>query len=167
MRAYLARMRRAPRAMKLFVLYTLLVNIGFGVFQLIYNIYLVRLGFREDFIGALTAVNTVLIAVAALVFGQLIVRYGSWFCILIGTSLTVVSLLGQSLITHVPLLVVFAAIGGIGQAGLIVPNMPFIIEHCSDEERADLSALTFSTRAAPSRWASASAGRAWAMWAAM
>lgn len=144
MRAYLARMRRAPRAMKLFVLYTLLVNIGFGVFQLIYNIYLVRLGFREDFIGALTAVNTVLIAVAALVFGQLIVRYGSWFCILIGTSLTVVSLLGQSLITHVPALVVFAAIGGIGQAGLIVPNMPFIIEHCSDEERADLSALTFS-----------------------
>jgi MFS family permease len=44
----------------------------------------------------------------------------------------------------VPVLVAFSALGGIGQAGLIVPNMPFIIEHCSDEERADLSALTFS-----------------------
>jgi MFS family permease len=144
MRAYLARMRRAPRAMKLFVLYTLLVNIGFGVFQLIYNLYLVRLGFREDFIGMLTAINTVLIAVAALVFGQAINRFGAWRCILVGTVFTVISLLGQSLITNVPVLVAFAAIGGIGQAGLIVPNMPFIIEHCSDEERADLSALTFS-----------------------
>lgn len=144
MRAYLARIGRAPRAMKLFVLYTLLVNIGFGVFQLIYNLYLVRLGFREDFIGALTAINTVLIAIAALVFGQMVNRFGSWRCILVGTVLTVISLLGQSLITNVPILIVFAAIGGVGQAGLIVPNMPFIIEHSSDEERADLSAVTFS-----------------------
>jgi MFS family permease len=144
MKAYLARMRRAPRAMKLFVAYTLLVNIGFGVFQLIYNLYLVRLGFREDFIGTLTAINTILIAIAALVFGQMVNRFGSWRCIIVGTVLTVISLLGQSLITYVPVLVVFAAIGGIGQAGLIVPNMPFIIEHSSDEERADLSALTFS-----------------------
>lgn len=144
MKAYLARMRGAPRAMKLFILYTLLVNIGFGVFQLIYNLYLVRLGFREDFIGMLTAINTILIAVAALIFGQMINRFGSWICILIGTVFTVISLLGQSLITNVPVLVAFAALGGIGQAGLIVPNMPFIIEHSSDEERADLSALTFS-----------------------
>lgn len=144
MRAYLARLGRAPRAMKLFVLYTLFVNIGFGVFQLIYNLYLVRLGFREDFIGILTAINTVLIAVAALAFGQLVNRFGAWRCILAGTILTVVALLGQALITFVPVLVVFAALGGIGQAGLIVPNMPFIIEHSPDEERADLSALTFS-----------------------
>lgn len=144
MRAYLARIGRAPRAMKLFIVYTLFVNIGFGVFQLIYNLYLVRLGFREDFIGTLTAINTILIAVAALVFGQLVNRFGSWRCIIVGSVLTVISLLGQSLITHVPVLIAFAALGGIGQAGLIVPNMPFIIEHSTDDERADLSALTFS-----------------------
>ena len=144
MRAYLARIGRAPRAMKLFIVYTLFVNIGFGVFQLIYNLYLVRLGFREDFIGTLTAINTIVIAVAALVFGRLINRFGPWRCILIGTVLTVIALLGQSLITYLPVLVAFSALGGIGQAGLIVPNMPFIIENSSDEERSDLSALTFS-----------------------
>src|SRR5439155_8511323 len=55
MRSYLARLRRAPRTVKLFLVFTLLSNIGFGVFQLIYNLYLVRIGLHEDFIGAFSA----------------------------------------------------------------------------------------------------------------
>src|SRR5918998_3373145 len=144
MRGYLARVGRAPRANKLFLAFTLLANIGFGVFQLIYNLYLVRLGYREDFIGAFSAVNTLALAVTALVLGPLVNRFGPWVCLLAGTVVLIVASIGQVTITDRSLLLVCAALGGLGMAGLIVPNMPFIIEHSSDENRADMSALTFS-----------------------
>lgn len=144
MREYLARVRRASRAIKLFIIYTLLANIGLGVFQLIYNLYLVRLGYREDFIGEISAVSTICVAVAALVMGPLTNRFGSWRCILFGLVTVSVSLLGQALFTSPLLLLISAGLTGVGQAGLIVPNMPFIIENTEDAERPDISAIVFS-----------------------
>ena len=144
MREWLARVGRSSRAIKLFIAYSLLANIGLGVFQLIYNLYLVRLGYREDFIGTISAVTTVCIGVAALVMGPLTNRFGSWRCILFGLITISVALLGQALFTAPALLLLSAGLTGIGQAGLIVPNMPFIIDHTKDDERADLSAIVFS-----------------------
>lgn len=144
MRDWLARLGRSSRAIKLFIAYTLLANIGLGVFQLIYNLYLVRLGYREDFIGTISAVTTVCVGVAALAMGPLTNRFGSWRCILFGLTTISVALLGQALFTNPTLLIISAALTGVGQAGLIVPNMPFIIDHTADDERADLSAIVFS-----------------------
>jgi MFS family permease len=144
MREWLARVGRSSRAIKLFIAYTLLANIGLGVFQLIYNLYLVRLGYREDFIGTISAVTTVCVGVAALVMGPLTNRFGSWRCILFGLITISIALLGQAIFTAPALLILSAALTGIGQAGLIVPNMPFIIDHTEDTERADVSAIIFS-----------------------
>src|SRR5262245_50795542 len=144
MREYLARVMRAPRAIKLFIVYTLLANIGLGVFQLIYNLYLVALGYREDFIGEISAVSTICVAVTALVMGPLVNRYGSWRCIIFGMVAVSIGLLGQALLTVEWLLLASAAVVGIGQAGLIVPNMPFIIDHTEDGERPDIAAIVFS-----------------------
>ena len=144
MREYLRRVMRASRAVKLFIAYTLLANIGLGVFQLIYNLYLVRLGYREDFIGEISAVSTVCVAVAALVMGPLTNRFGPWRCILFGLVTVSLALLGQALFTNEWLLLASAGLTGIGQAGLIVPNMPFIIDNTEDGERPDISAIVFS-----------------------
>jgi len=144
MREWLARVGRSSRAIKLFIAYTLLANIGLGVFQLIYNLYLVRLGYREDFIGTISAVTTVCVGVAALVMGPLTNRFGSWRCILFGLVTISIALLGQAIFTAPALILASAALTGIGQAGLIVPNMPFIIDHTEDAERADISAIIFS-----------------------
>ncbi len=67
MREWFARVGRSSRAIKLFIAYTLLANIGLGVFQLIYNLYLVRLGYREDFIGTISAATAMQIVVTALI----------------------------------------------------------------------------------------------------
>ncbi len=144
MRDWLARVRRSSRAIKLFIAYSLLANIGLGVFQLIYNLYLVRLGYREDFIGTVSAVTTVCVAVAALMMGPLTNRFGSWRCILFGLITISIALLGQALFTSPALLLISAGLTGIGQAGLIVPNMTFIIDHTEDDQRADISAIVFS-----------------------
>lgn len=144
MRDYLARLRGTNATIKRFMLFTLIANIGFGIFQLIYNLYLVRLGHREDFIGAFTAINTVTMALFSLAIGPLIARFGTRRCIIAGAVTLSAGFLAQATVTVTPLLLASAALGGIGQAALMVPSMPFIIEHTRDDERADVSALHFS-----------------------
>jgi len=51
MATYLRRVRNFSFDIKLFLLYNLLANIGFGVIELVFNFYLLELGYREDFIG--------------------------------------------------------------------------------------------------------------------
>lgn len=144
MRSYLARLGRMPRAIKFFFAFVLLANIGFGVFQLIFNLYLVQLGYREDFIGTFSAFTTVAMAVAAVAMGPLINRFTAWGSLLGGTAILVLALIGQVSLTGELTLLGFAILGGVGQAGLMVPVMPFVIEQSADHERADVAAVTFS-----------------------
>lgn len=144
MRDYVARLRRMPRAIQLFLVFLLLANIGFGVFQLIFNLYLVQLGYREDFIGTFSAFTTVAMAVTAVAMGPLIDRFTAWGSLLAGTLVLVVATIGQVSLTAEPALLAAAVLGGVGQAGLMVPVMPFIIEQSPDDERADVAAITFS-----------------------
>ena len=90
------------------------------------------------------SVNTVAMALTALLMGPLIARFGAWWCMVAGSGLVVASSLGQAVVTQQAPLFGFAALGGIAQAGLMVPIMPFIIEQTGDAERADTSAVTYS-----------------------
>ncbi|MDP9354315.1 MAG: hypothetical protein M3R02_03375, partial [Chloroflexota bacterium] len=87
MSGYIRRIRGFSRDIKLFLLYNLLVNVGFGVFQLIFNLYLYGLALREDYIGAFNAVQTLAMAAAAVTMGTLLNRFGTWRCITAGASL--------------------------------------------------------------------------------
>lgn len=144
MRDYFARLRRMPRAIQYFFLFVLLANIGFGVFQLIFNLYLVQLGYREDFIGTFSAFTTVAMAVTAVAMGPLINRFTAWGSLVVGTAVLVLAFIGQVSLTSEVALLLFAILGGVGQAGLMVPVMPFVIEQSADNERADVAAVTFS-----------------------
>ena len=58
MKAFLGGIQALPRDVKLFILFNLFANIGFGVFQLVFNLYLIQLDFREDYIGAFNSVQS-------------------------------------------------------------------------------------------------------------
>jgi len=76
-----------PRDIILFFSYALASNIAFGAFSLLYNLYLIQLGYQEDWIGVVNAVSTASLAVSAVVLGRLLRRYGSWACLTYGTAL--------------------------------------------------------------------------------
>src|SRR5687767_4852861 len=86
MAGYLRRIGAFGRDIRLFLLFNLLVYVGFGVFILVYNLYLYELDLREDFIGAFNAVQTLTMAAAALTMGRPLQRFGVWRCITVATS---------------------------------------------------------------------------------
>ena len=144
MLGYFRQIGRFSGEIKLFLLYNLFSNIGIGVFTLIYNLYLVQLGFRADFIGTYNAVTTISMAAAALVMGPLIGRVGTWRCLTLGTGLYVATSVALSVFPASWAILFFALLAGLGAAFVTVPVMPFVIEWAPAQSRSTVAALTFS-----------------------
>jgi MFS family permease len=144
MRSYVRGVWGLGRDIKLFLLYCLLANIGFGVYQLIFNLYLVELGYRENDIGAFSAVQTVCLAAGAGTLAYFLNRFGTWRCLAagVGSFLTVNSTL--AFVEAKTTLMVLAVFSGFGMAYLFNPTMPFIMEWVGREQRAKVAALAFS-----------------------
>lgn len=144
MRRYLRDFRGYQRDIRLFLAYNLAANVGMGVFTLLYNLYLIELGLREDFIGRYNSVSTLAMAGVALSMGFLINRLGVWLCVTVGMGLFLVTSLLLCVITDPNTLLVFSAFGGAATAFLFVPTMPFIVDLTKREERHGVAALAFS-----------------------
>jgi MFS family permease len=130
--------------LKLFIVFNLLANVGFGVFQLVFNLYLVELDFREDYIGAFNSVQTVFMALAGLTLGLTISRFGIWQSLVSGVLLFFVASYLVSIVEQPVMLLVLSALFGFGLCYLFNFSMPFILEFCPPEERARVAAVTFS-----------------------
>ena len=78
---YARSLRALPRDIRLFFVYALFSNVAIGAFTLLYNLYLIQLGYREDFIGLVNAASTGALALSALGLGRLLHQRGSWWCL--------------------------------------------------------------------------------------
>lgn len=144
MSSYLLRVRSFSSDVKLVLLYCLLANIGYGVIELIFNFYLLELGYREDFIGQWRAVATLAVAGASLGLGAAINRFGNWRTMVGGFALLCASSFGLALATS-PILLLPLAIGyGASLAFLVNPVLPFIMDHERSELRQHASAVSLS-----------------------
>lgn len=141
---YLASIAGFQRDIKLFLVYSLFSNIGIGAFALLFNLYLVELGYREDLIGLFNGLSTVALAVGALMLGQLLNRFGSWWCITYGTTAYIAGSVLLAFMTERLAILVVGILQGIGTAFIFVPLMPFVIEHARPEARSSVAALSLS-----------------------
>lgn len=144
MRAYLRQVRGFSRDIRLFLLYNLFANVGFGVFQLVFNLYLLQLDYREDDIGLYSSVQTVCMAVGGLSLGVLVNRLGSWRCVAWGFSVFLVASFGISFAEGSWLIFGLSAFYGLGLAFLFNTNMPFLLEWGGRNQRAHVTAVSFS-----------------------
>jgi MFS family permease len=128
----------------LFLLYNLLANVGWGVFTLIFNLYLRELNLRENDMGAFSAIQTLAMAGGAVSMGVVLDRLGIWRSTFAGVSIFLVTSLGLAFAEQPSLILVLSAISGIGLAYLFTTTMPFIIAWTRRDERQFVSALAFS-----------------------
>ena len=144
MRSFIQRIQQYSGDIKLFLVFSLAANVGIGMFMLIFNLYLLELDLREDYIGAFNAIHTVGIAGMSLAMGILINRLGVWRCVTIGFVFFLLSNVLLVSITQPQILLGLAILGGVGTAFLFVPTMPFIVDLTRSSERHGVAALAFS-----------------------
>ena len=144
MGSYIRGVMAHSRDIKLYLLYSLISNVGIGVFTLLFNLYLVQLGHEEDYIGRWNSVNTLAMGVVALGMGVMINRSGVWRTVSVGLIVFIATSLLACIVTDPLLLLAFAGFSGAGTAFLFVPTMPFIVELTRSHERHHVAALAFS-----------------------
>ncbi len=132
------------RDIKLFLLYNLLANVGFGAFQLIFNLYLTRLNLHEDDIGLFSAAQTLSMAATAALMGPLLGRLGIWRCITGGVSVFLLASFGLAFAEHPTPLLALSICYGVGLAFLFTATMPFVIEWARPDQRQHVAAVSFS-----------------------
>ncbi|MCO5175494.1 MAG: MFS transporter [Thermomicrobiales bacterium] len=142
MRAYWQKVVDCGRDIHLFLGFALLSFIGIGVFTLIFNLYLVQLGYDEGFIGAVNGIYTLSMGITCLLIGFLINRFGNWICLTLGTIEFAISMVVLATVTSESALLILAAMNGIGSAFIMTGQMPFVIEWTPRQHTALMAALS-------------------------
>ncbi|HYO29592.1 MAG TPA: MFS transporter [Thermomicrobiales bacterium] len=132
------------RDIRLFLIYNLLAYVGWGVFQLIFNLYLRELNLREDDMGAFSAAQTLTMAATAATMGPVVGRVGIWRSLVGGMVVFLATSYGLAWAEQPPLLLALSAASGIGLAYLFTGTMPFIIEWVPARQRQTISTLAFA-----------------------
>src|SRR2546421_1056387 len=132
---YIQRFGRFQRNARLYLVSNALSGVTAGIFLVLYNLYLVSLGYSPAFIGVELFVLTIGAGLAIFPAGICVDRFSGksiliWSSVLIGGAGV-----GQILFRQPLSLLISAFIAGIGLAFILVVNAPFLTRNSAPEER--------------------------------
>jgi MFS family permease len=138
---YLRQIGRFQRNARLYLISNALSGVTAGIFLVLYNLYLVALGYSPDFIGVVLFVATIGAGIAIFPAGICIDRFSGksiliWSSVLIG-----IAGIGQILFRQPLSLLISGFIAGVGAAFQLVVNAPFLTINSTVEERPHLFSI--------------------------
>jgi len=145
-RNYGSQLRRFRANARLYLLYSFASGFSLGILRLLFNFYVLSLGYDRSFLGLLVALPPIVITIAAIPTGIIGQRLGYRTTLLIGAGAMVGSLVGISFSTGAIALVSFSVLRGLSRAVLQVSNAPFMAENSGEVERTHLFSVQFATR---------------------
>ncbi len=141
---YLRQIQGFSRNARLYLLAAFIRGVQFGVFRLIFNLYIVSLGYRQDFLGLLRALDPLVMLLASLPAGVLSDRIGRKRALLLSSTGRTLALLGFVFAPSAAgLLVSSVALGG-AKTLLHVSRLPFMVENSDEHNRTALFSADFS-----------------------
>jgi MFS family permease len=141
---YVQQFRRFQRNARLFLISNVLSGVTAGILLVLYNLYLVSLGYHADFIGVVLFSGTIGAGLAIFPAGACIDRFGGKYILIYSTALIGVAGAGQILFRQPLPLLISAFLAGIGLAFLLVITAPFLTANSTPEERPLLFSMNIS-----------------------
>jgi MFS family permease len=124
-----------------FFLFALPLFSGLSLFSLLYNLYLLRLHFNEDFIGQLVGIMPLATGLCAIPTGLLSDRFGRKPFLIAASLLMGTGQLGLCLARDPAWLLAFSFISGIAAAFVYVNFIPYLAEYVQPERRGQALSL--------------------------
>lgn len=140
---YFESARALSRNAHLFLAHTVLSGLSIALMALLYNLYVLSLGFKQDMIGMVTLVACAVGVVAALPAGYALNRLGYKRALLAGVFLTGFSMLLPLLFPARAALIGCELFWGTGFTLLVIAGAPFMTDNSSASQRAQLFSLQF------------------------
>ena len=135
------RLREFNRNVRLFFAFGTSINAGMALFSLLYNLYLLRLSYQEDFIGQVASMAPLASGLLAIPTGILSDRLGRKPFLIASGLLLAISQLGLCLTTSPGALLAFSFVGGVAMAFVWVNHVPFLSDNAHPARRAEALAI--------------------------
>jgi len=141
---YIQILRGFNRNAKLFLVHTALSGLGLAFLALLYNLYILSLGFKQDMIGLITLVACLVAVVAALPLGYITNRLGYRRALIVAAIGTALSIALPLLIPTHAVLLGTELLWGVAFTQLVIVGGPFMSDNAKAEQRAHLFSFQFA-----------------------
>src|SRR3972149_4783064 len=144
LQGYIQTIGRFSRNAKLYLAYSLSAGLGTGIWNVMFNLYLLRIGFDVSFVALYWLVDMFFHGLFAFPAGLIGDKIGRRKTFILATVINVVAR-GILLFTLDPTaLILLAAVAGMGEGFHAVAGAPFMMENSEPEERPHLFTLDSS-----------------------
>jgi len=135
----------SPNARK-YLLSIFVLGAAMGIYRLLFNFYVLSLGYDEAILGNLITASNVTTLIIALPLGYLINIIGRKLSLLLGTAGIGISVLMMILFPSIPMFIAMNIFLGISQSLSGVAMGPFLMENSKGEERTYLFSFSSGLR---------------------
>ncbi len=141
---YIRQFGQLQRNARLYLISNALGGVSTGILLVLYNLYLVSLGYGTDFVGAILFVGTLGAGIAIFPAGVCVDRFGGKLVMIWSSIILGLIGLGQILFRQPVPLLITAFIAGVAGAALLVVNAPFLTANSTPDERTHLFSLNIT-----------------------
>ena len=143
---YLNRMKSFSKNSKIFLFSHCLVTIGLGIFNVIFNLYILELGYSTTFLGFLISSNLIFTAVFLFPGGAISDKIGRKNTLLLSTALMFLSTIVLGIVTDKYILLLANSIRGMSNSLIAIVIAPFMMEQSNTYERMHLFSVDAALR---------------------
>lgn len=146
LREYAKRVQLFQPNARLYLISVVMAGVAMGVYQLLFNFYVLSLGYDEALLGNLISTHQFTALALALPMGFLVDRIGRKSVLMARSILLGMAVASMALWPSVPMFYAMNGVFGIVQCIMAVAQAPFLMENSGDEERTYLFSLSSGLR---------------------
>ena len=139
---YASKLRRFNPNARKYLLFVFLTTLNAGIYGVIFNLYILRLGFGEDFLGLILSISATSMGLFSIPAAFVCDRLGRKRTLLLSSVLSAISLFFLYNTTTPELLVLFSLASGMASALGLVTGSTFLLENSTKEESMYLDSTT-------------------------
>lgn len=147
---YADNLRRFRLNARLYLLNMVIAGASMGIFRLLFNFYVLSLGYDEALVGNLVTVNSMTALLAALPSGYLVDKMGRKAALITAGVLSSISIAFMVLFPGATVFYATNVLFGLGQSLAAVTLGPFLMENSGEEERTYLFSFSSGLQMASS-----------------
>jgi MFS family permease len=138
LKTYAERLRAFRWNARMYLVFTIIFGAAMGVRRLIFNFFVLSLGYDEALLGTMITVHNLTALLAALPMGYLADRLGRKYSLISSTVLVALSVVIMVSFPKAWILIVINIVFGLGMSISSVTMGPFLMENSSEKERTYL-----------------------------
>lgn len=138
---YFSRIKEFTPNARMFLTYVFLISLNLGVYKVIFNLYILRLGYTEDFLGLILSLTSIATGVFSIPAAMICDRIGRKRTLLLSCLMLTISLVFLYNTEMKELLMFFSILYGASSALSIVTGSTFMLENSKPLERMHLFSM--------------------------